>query len=93
MSLVHGYVSTCHNAAMSLMERQESRGAGRVLRICEDFIKNGLPHPVKNLAKKHGVMHTIFNNMAQHSNMMADMDRSIEYLEAALESAHDPLTD
>ena len=87
MSLVHGYVSTCHNLAMTLMERQESRGAGKVLRICENFIKNQLPPKVVIMCKRRGVMHTVLNNMAQHANMMADMDLSIEYLEAALESA------
>ena len=52
-----------------------------------------MPAKVVIMCKKRGVMHTVLNNMAQHANMMADMDRSIEYLEAALESAHDPLTD
>ena len=38
-------------------------------------------------------MHAIFNNMAQHANMTADMDLSIEYLEKALESAEQPETE
>ena len=38
-------------------------------------------------------MYTVLNNQAQHANMMADMDRSIEYLEKALESAEDPECD
>ena len=78
---------------MTLMERQETRGAGKVLRNCENFIKNQTPPYVSRMCKVRGVMHTILNNMAQHANMMADMDRSIEYLELALESAQDPLTD
>ena len=64
MSLVHGYVSTCHNTAMTLMERQETRGAGKVLRTCENFIKSKLPSNVDRMCKKRGVMHTVFNNMA-----------------------------
>ena len=45
------------------------------------------------MSKKRGVMHTVLNNLAQHANMMADMDSSIKYLEMALRSAQDPLTD
>ena len=93
MPLVNGYVSTCHNAAMTLMERQEPRGAGRILKVCEAFIDGQLPPKVDAMAKKRGVMHTVLNNLAQHSNMMADMDSSIQYLEFALRSAQDPLTD
>ena len=77
MSHVHGYVSTCHNLAMTLMERQESRGAGKVLRDCENFIKNQIPAKVVMMCKKRGVMHTVYNNLAQYANMHADMDRSI----------------
>lgn len=64
MQLVHGYVSSCHNVAMVLMDRQESRAAGRILRICEDFIKSKLPNELQLMCKKRGVMHTILNNMA-----------------------------
>lgn len=38
-------------------------------------------------------MHSVYNNMAQHANMTADMDLSIEYLEKALDSADQPGTE
>ena len=38
-------------------------------------------------------MHTIYNNLAQHANMVADMNMSIEYLEKALLAAENPETD
>lgn len=38
-------------------------------------------------------MHTVFNNLAQHANMTADMNLSIEYLEKALQAAEDPKAD
>ena len=93
MLLIHGYVSTCHNEAMNLMDSQESREAGKVLRMCETFIRSQLPKRIEHFCRKRGVLHTVLNNQAQHSNMMADMDRSIEYLEKALESAEDPECD
>ena len=38
-------------------------------------------------------MHSVLNNLAQHANMTADMNLSIEYLEKALEAAETPLTE
>ena len=38
-------------------------------------------------------MHSVFNNLAQHANMTADMKRSIGYLEKALEAAENPMTE
>ena len=93
MGLIHGYVSTCHNESMGLMDRDEKKEAAKVLRLCENFIRGQLPKRVELFCRKRGVMHTVLNNQAQHSNMMADMDRSIEYLEKALESAEDPECD
>ena len=36
---------------------------------------------------KKGILHTVFNNLAQYANMTGDMDSSIEYLEKAVEAA------
>ena len=38
-------------------------------------------------------MHSVLNNLAQHANMTADMNLSIEYLEKALEAAENPETE
>ena len=35
-------------------------------------------------------MHTVYNNLAQHANMIADMNLSLDYLERALEAAEKP---
>ena len=39
---------------------------------------------------KRGVMHAVWNNLAQHANTTQDMHLSIEYLEKAIEVAEDP---
>ena len=46
-----------------------------------------MPHHVSVIVVRKGIMHSVYNNMAQHANMTADMDSSIEYLEKALEAA------
>ena len=83
----------CHNAAMELMRTNASRAAGRILRQCEDFLAQRVGPSVKKLILTKGIMHTVYNNLAQHANMTADMDLSIEYLEKALQAAEHPETD
>ena len=62
------------------------------MRKCAEFIDSKVPHHVAVIVVKKGIMHAVFNNMAQHANMTADMDLSISYLEKALEAAEQPET-
>ena len=78
---------------MEYVEKKALRESGRVLRGCEDFMKNRMPPSGIRVVKKRGLMHTVFNNLAQHANLMADMPRSIDYLKMALEVADDKETD
>ena len=80
----------CHNAAMEFMRTNQSRAAGRVLRQCEDYALRSCPPKVAQIVVQKGILHTIYNNLAQHSNMVADMNSSIDYLEKALEAAENP---
>lgn len=75
------------------MDSDAGRAAGAILRGCEDFVRNGVPERGAKIVTKKGLLHTVLNNLAQHSNMMADMDQSIEYLEAALVCVDSPETD
>ena len=52
-----------------------------------------MPPRVAQVVLVKGIMHTVYNNLAQHSNMVADMNSSIDYLEKALASAERPETD
>ena len=56
-------------------------------------MERGVPQLVARIVITKGIMHTVFNNLAQHANMVADMNRSIEYLEKALEAAERPEAD
>ena len=47
--LLHGYVASCHNAAMEFMKTNESRAAGRILRQCEDYCKRSGPPKVTQI--------------------------------------------
>ena len=78
---------------MEFMQSNSSRAARRVLRQCEDFLQKQTPPAVSILVVKKGIMHSVLNNLAQHANMTADMNLSIEYLEKALEAAENPLTE
>ena len=91
--LLQGYTQSCHGLAMEYVEKKALRESGRVLRGCEDFMKNRMPPSGIRVVKKRGLMHTVFNNLAQHANLMADMPRSIDYLKMALEVADDKETD
>ena len=91
--LLHGIVSMCHNAAMEFMKTNSSRAAGRVLRQCQEFLENKVPPQVSTIIVKKGIMHSVFNNLAQHANMTADMTLSLDYLEKALDSVENPDTD
>lgn len=82
--LLHGHVSMCHNAAMVFMKNQQPRAAGKVLRQCEAFILRETPASVGRIVARKGIMHTVYNNLAQHANMTADMGSSIQFLEKAL---------
>ena len=82
-----------HNAAMEFMKTNSSRAAGRVLRQCQEFLENKVPPQVSTIVVKKGIMHSVFNNLAQHANMTADMTLSLEYLEKALDSVENPDTD
>ena len=64
-----------------------------MLRQCQDFMERGVPQLVAQIVLTKGIMHTVFNNLAQHANMVADMNCSIEYLEKALEAAERPEAD
>ncbi len=44
--LLHGYVASCHTAAMEFMKTNQSRAAGRILRQCEDYCKRSGPAKV-----------------------------------------------
>ena len=79
-----------HNAAMEFMKTNSSRAAGRVLRQCQEFLENKVPPQVSTIIVKKGIMHSVFNNLAQHANMTADMNASMQYLELALECADKP---
>lgn len=67
--------------------------AGRMLNQCQDFIANGVPPRVAQIVLKKAILHTVFNNLAQHANMVADMNTSIQYLEKALIAAERPEAD
>lgn len=91
--LLHGYISCCHNAGMELMQKQASRAAGRVLRQCQEFLQGNIPQQAADIVLRKGILHTVFNNLAQHANMTADMHLSIDYLEKALLAAENPDTE
>jgi len=83
----------CHNAAMEFMKSDQTRAASRILRQCLTFMESKLPPRVASIVLTKGIMHTVFNNLAQHANMVADMNASIEYLERALKAGERPETD
>ena len=58
-----------------------------MLNQCAGFVSSKVPANAADLVVRKGIMHTIFNNLAQHANMTADMNLSIQYLEQALEAA------
>jgi len=91
--LIHGIVSMCHNAAMEFMKTNQNSAAGRILHQCYDFLDSRVPHQVATVVIRKGIMHSVLNNLAQHANMNADMNLSIEYLEKALEAGENPETD
>ena len=55
-----------------------------MLHQCGDFIERGVPPRVAAISINKGIMHTVYNNLAQHANMVADMSSSIQFLEKAL---------
>jgi len=75
------------------MDQELGRAAGAILRQCENFVRAGVPEHGAKIVTKKGLLHTVLNNLAQHANMMTDMDKSIEYLEAALVCVENPDTD
>lgn len=52
-----------------------------------------MPAQVSAIVVKKGILHAVLNNLAQHANMTADMNLSLEYLEKALEAVENPETD
>ena len=63
------------------------------MRQSAEFLDRKVPHYAAVIVVKKGIMHSVYNNMAQHANMTADMDLSIEYLEKALYAAEQPETE
>ena len=55
-------------------------------------MKNFLPPTAKKLSVKYGMMHTVYNNLAQLANLMGDMKNSIHYLRKSLKAVEDPET-
>ena len=91
--LLIGYISASHSAALQLMDQELGKTAGAILKQCENFVRSGVPENGAKIVTKKGLLHTVLNNLAQHANMMTDMDKSIEYLEAALVCVENPDTD
>ena len=85
--LLRGYVETCHNTALEFLKTKQSLEAGKMLHQCKEFIVSGVTPTVAQMVLKKGILHTVFNNLAQYANMTGDMDSSIEYLEKAVEAA------
>ena len=56
-------------------------------------MRTKVPSHVAIMVQKKGILHTIMNNLAQHANMTADMNKSIEFLVKALEAAEHPECD
>ena len=90
---LHDYIFRSHNLAMDYVSKKSLREAGRILRACEQFFKNDLPESAKLISRKKGLLHTVYNNLAQHSNIQADMESSIDFLKQALEVADDVVTE
>lgn len=78
---------------MEMMRNEKVSAAGRILKQCEDFMRTKVPSHVAIMVQKKGILHTIMNNLAQHANMTADMNKSIEFLVKALEAAEHPECD
>lgn len=50
-------------------------------------MESGVPPRVSAIVIAKGILHSVFNNLAQYANLTSDMNTSIEYLEKALEAA------
>ena len=88
--VLYNYITKCNNISQEFLEDSNIRVARRILNQCQEFVQNQCPDAISSLILKRGIMHAVWNNLAQHCNMTNDMHQSIEFLEKAVEVAEDP---